>query len=189
MIITGGVFVFSILSGTIMKGLVYIYTLVFFSLLRIGIIYLKRSKEGRGLTMPVPGDTCNIGNFLPFENNTYSIFVLCFTFMYFVFPMIVTNNINFQIIIFFMIYIIFDICTKFLNSCISLSNINGLIGDFVGGLLIGGGFTCLLFYFSKNLLFMNEVPSNKQVCSMPSKQTFKCSVYKNGELISSSNVN
>ena len=41
---------------------------------------------------------------------------------------------------------------------------------------------------NKNFLFINQVSSNKEICSMPSAQTFKCSVYKNGELISSSNI-
>jgi hypothetical protein len=111
LIITTGVIVFSIMTNSIGKALFYIIVLIFFTMCRIFIIYLTR--RNKGFPMPNPKDICNTGNFLPFENNTYSIFVLCFTFMYFVFPMIVTNNINFQIIIFFMIYIIFDICTKF----------------------------------------------------------------------------
>ena len=37
----------------------------------------------------------------------------------------------------------------------------------------------------KDLLFYNELASNNVVCNKPSKQTFKCSVYKNGEIISS----
>ena len=32
--------------------------------------------------------------------------------------------------------------------------------------------------------FINELNSNKEVCTMPSQQQFKCSVYKNGELVS-----
>jgi hypothetical protein len=38
---------------------------------------------------------------------------------------------------------------------------------------------------SSNYLFFNEISSNKEVCTMPKKQTFKCSVYKNGELVGS----
>lgn len=186
LIITTGVIVFSIMTNSIGKALFYIIVLIFFTMCRIFIIYLTR--RNKGFPMPDPKDICNTGNFLPFENNTYSIFVLCFTFMYFAFPMFVTNNVNFQVLIFFLAYIVFDILTKFSNKCIGPSNINGFIGDLIGGLLIGAGFTSLLFYFYKNLLFMNEIPSNKEVCSMPSKQTFKCVVYKNGEVISSTNV-
>jgi hypothetical protein len=34
-------------------------------------------------------------------------------------------------------------------------------------------------------LIFNEVSSTKEVCTVPKKQTFKCSVYKNGELVGS----
>jgi hypothetical protein len=37
-----------------------------------------------------------------------------------------------------------------------------------------------------NYLYINEINTNKEVCSMPTKQQFKCSVYKNGELVGSS---
>jgi hypothetical protein len=32
-------------------------------------------------------------------------------------------------------------------------------------------------------LYFNEVSSDKEVCSVAKNQTFKCAVYKNGELI------
>ena len=40
---------------------------------------------------------------------------------------------------------------------------------------------------SGKYLFFNEVSSNKDVCYQPSKQTFKCSLFRNGELISGIN--
>jgi hypothetical protein len=40
---------------------------------------------------------------------------------------------------------------------------------------------------SGKYLFFNEVSSNKDICYQPSEQTFKCSLYKNGELISGIN--
>jgi hypothetical protein len=42
---------------------------------------------------------------------------------------------------------------------------------------------CMYAGGSGKFMFFNEVQSNKDVCNMPSKQTFKCQVYKNGELI------
>jgi hypothetical protein len=36
---------------------------------------------------------------------------------------------------------------------------------------------------SGKYLFFNEVSSNKEVCYQPSKQTFKCQMYKDGELV------
>jgi hypothetical protein len=38
---------------------------------------------------------------------------------------------------------------------------------------------------SSNYLFFNELSSTKEMCSLKKNQTFKCSVYKNGELIGS----
>jgi hypothetical protein len=35
----------------------------------------------------------------------------------------------------------------------------------------------------KDYLYINEANTNKEVCSMPSKQQFKCKVYKDGTLI------
>jgi hypothetical protein len=60
---------------------------------------------------------------------------------------------------------------------------NVLIGIFLGGVIAG-----LIMYGSnlKSYLYINEVNTNKEVCTMPSKQQFKCSVYKNGELVGSS---
>ena len=43
----------------------------------------------------------------------------------------------------------------------------------------------ILVVLGKEFLYFNELGSNNVVCKRPSEQTFKCSVYKNGELISS----
>ncbi len=67
----------------------------------------------------------------------------------------------------------------------------------VGGSLIGalvvfmlGALWYTLFHISglDSLLYFDELQSNRVVCNRPSKQSFKCSVYKNGELISSNMV-
>ena len=44
-----------------------------------------------------------------------------------------------------------------------------------------------MFKLSGNtsLLYYDDYTSNKVACSKPNKQTFKCSVYKNGEIIKS----
>lgn len=71
---------------------------------------------------------------------------------------------------------------KITNGCIS-SSVN-IIGEVVAGGGLGAAISSLIYSSPiSNYLFTNEVSSNKEVCSMPSKQTFKCSVYKNGELL------
>jgi hypothetical protein len=71
-----------------------------------------------------------------------------------------------------------------------VSGLFGLLGDGIMGLILGGMISGLMFTFGgKKLLFINDVASGKEVCSMPSKQTFKCAVYKNGELVQSATSN
>ena len=57
--------------------------------------------------------------------------------------------------------------------------LNVLLGSFSSALII------ILMYLggSSKYLFFNEIQSNKEMCNMPKNQTFKCNVYKNGELI------
>jgi hypothetical protein len=37
---------------------------------------------------------------------------------------------------------------------------------------------------SGKYLFFNEVSSDKEMCYQPSKQTFRCKLFRNGEMIS-----
>ena len=71
---------------------------------------------------------------------------------------------------------------KFYKRCITT------IADVSINMLAGLGLSALivsLMYVggSGQYLFFNEIASNKEVCSMPTKQTFKCQVYKNGTLV------
>ena len=97
---------------------------------------------------------------------------------------------NWFLFIFIIAYTIFDLGIKQLQGCISLSKqLSSLIGDYMGGMLIsltivmamyGGG--------SEKYLFFADQTQNGTICSMPSKQTMRCSVYKNGKLLSSTNA-
>ena len=52
------------------------------------------------------------------------------------------------------------------------------------GLIFGAlWYFVILYSFGKKYLYFNILGSNNVVCNKPSKQTFKCSVYKNGKLI------
>lgn len=178
-IISCSILIFSIFSGALGKGLFYLFLLLVVTIIRIGILW---SIPGTNPKPKYRNDICDSGSFLPYDNSTYSIFVLCFTFCYFTTPMYISNNVNYIIIIFFVTYISFDMLVKITNGCIS-SSVN-IIGEVVAGGGLGAAISSLIYSSPiSNYLFTNEVSSNKEVCSMPSKQTFKCSVYKNGELL------
>jgi hypothetical protein len=59
-----------------------------------------------------------------------------------------------------------------------------IILNMLGGIAIAASFIGLMHMGkSERFLFFNEVNSDKETCSRPSNQTFKCKVYKNGELV------
>jgi hypothetical protein len=178
---------------SIAKGLFYIFWLLIVTVSRIGIslllLQLLGNQRNSNPNIQTRTPICNYGDFLPYDNTLYSTFVLCFTFFYLTMPMYISNNVNYPIIIFFIIYILFDIGVKIKNSCLNLSSPNtNALGNIFVNIAGGGGLGAIIasiIYFSpiNYLLFTNELSSNKEVCSMPSKQKFKCSVYKNGELV------
>ena len=55
-----------------------------------------------------------------------------------------------------------------------------------GGMLLGILIPFILYGLDRpEWLYFNEMSSNKDVCYMPKKTQFKCNVYKNGELVTS----
>ena len=70
---------------------------------------------------------------------------------------------------------------------IYLGKCNKLIDLIVGNILGAGIGVAYFFLFwasgNKNLLFGNSLDSNNVICNRPAKQTFKCAVYKNGQVV------
>lgn len=184
-IISTSILIFSIFSMSIGKGLFYLFWLLIVTFIRIGILWMI---PGSNPYMKYNNEVCATSEFLPYDNSTYSIYVLLFTFFYLSMPMFISDNINYILITFFCIYIVFDILVKLVNGCI-ISKLD-IIGNFIGGAGLGAAISAMLYSSPvKDYLFINETSNNKQVCSMPSKQSFKCSVYKNGELVNSTVAN
>ena len=83
------------------------------------------------------------------------------------------------------LYFVVDVVVKQRSGCVEPSNvfINVLAGFALSAILVS---VMINSPGLSNLLFFNDYSSNKEICTMPKKQTFKCAVYKNGELIGSS---
>jgi hypothetical protein len=135
-------------------------------------------------------DVCSAIQFSNVGNNTFSLFVSAFTLMYMFLPMALNQSYNWTIFAGLLFYIFLDIGVKVFQNCISLNkNIVQILLEF----LLGVGLCAVIVSSmyaggSGKFLFFNETSSDKQVCSQPKRQTFKCGVYKNGELISLNTV-
>jgi hypothetical protein len=95
------------------------------------------------------------------------------------------NAINYGVLAFFIAYIGLDLFIKNSLQCIHGFFSSLIIGNILSGLFLGAVIAGLIMYGSnmKSYLYINEVNTNKEVCSMPSKQQFKCRVFKDGTLI------
>jgi hypothetical protein len=132
-------------------------------------------------------DKCNdalIPLFTNFPVMSVSTFFIVFTMVYLIQPMIMNNDWNYYVVVGFLGILIMDTMVKFIyfKSCTKKSGI-------VAGTLFGLIYSIICYQLmliakADKLLYYNTISSNNVYCSKPKKQTFKCYVYKNGEIIS-----
>jgi len=130
------------------------------------------------------GTLCTAIRFSKYSNKSFSFFITFFTFIYVCMPMFINNVLNWMVLLGFIFIVIIDFSVKIMR-CVSKEDyteifVDSLFGTCLSSIIILGMTSTSS---SSKYLFFNEVNSNKEVCSMPKSQTFKCSVYKNGELI------
>jgi len=176
--------VMSSLFNQNLKGLIYLAGVLIASVINIFLMNQIQS--------PIPEDaslTCNLIE-IPFLTNynspaPTSLFI-AFTIAYLVLPMYYNNQMNYVVLASLLSLLALDAITKTSNKCTTPSG--SILGTFVG--IILGSIWYTLFHQSgyDSLLYFNELASDKVMCSKPSKQTFKCNVYKGGSLISSNIV-
>jgi hypothetical protein len=159
------------------KGFIFLGFLIGLSVLR-NFIYMM----GGSTSTQSDRTVCTSVQYSKYGNATFSAFVFAFTIMYLSLPMFINNSVNYWIFIGLIIYFFLDIFIKLFKGCIIKAG--ELFLNVVTGLVSSAAIVMLMYSGgSSKYLFFNETQSNKDVCTMPSNQTFKCNVYKNGELI------
>jgi hypothetical protein len=159
------------------KGFIYLGFLLGISVLREFLLMIFGAKPELKTNR-----VCNMAQYSKYGNSGFSAFVLSFTVLYICLPMFLNGDVNYWIFGGLLAYLLVDIGMRYAKTCITTYSdilLNVATGAFAGAtipamLYIGG---------SSKYLFFNEISSNKEICSMPKKQQFKCSIYKNGELI------
>jgi hypothetical protein len=111
---------------------------------------------------------------------------IAFTIAYLVLPLYYNGQMNYVLLISLFALLFIDIIAKTYNGCTSY--IGAGLGCLVGFIIGAAWYSLFKAAGYESLVYFNEMNSNKVMCSRPSKQTFKCSVYKHGELISSNTV-
>jgi hypothetical protein len=177
--------VMSSLFNQDVKGLVYLG-----GLLLAAIINIFLMKQLQSEYKPRAGEFCSLID-LPIFGTAYdspapSSVMIAFTAAYLIVPMIFNSQMNYIVMAFFLILYGIDGFYKTSANCTKTSGVilGGLTGLFLG-------LSWFILFHSTgydSLLYFNDFQSNNVMCSKPSKQTFKCSVYKNGQLISSSSM-
>jgi hypothetical protein len=160
------------------KGLIYLGFLIAVCVIRNYFYMLSGSQ-------PIINDRtiCTTVQYSKYGNPTFSAFVFAFTIMYLSFPMFSNGSVNYWVFVSLISYFFMDIFIKIYKNCIIK------IGDLFLNVLLGAASAALivtLMYVggSGKYLFFNEVSSDKEMCYQPSKQNFKCLMYKDGTLIS-----
>jgi hypothetical protein len=164
------------------KGFIYLAGVLISTI--INILLLNIIKHESSSNRDPICDIINFNIFNPggsFNNPSLSSSFIAFTFIYLILPMVYNNQTNYIVIIFILTLYIINIITKLYNKCTEFGGI--ALGTLVG--LIFGSLWYSLLSVSGNerLLYFNEFISNNVVCERPTQQSFKCAVYKNGELI------
>jgi hypothetical protein len=164
-----------------LKGLVYIAGILMASI--INIIFMNIIGSERSDDESFSCSLFDIPHVSQYNSPYPSTLIITFTLAYLILPMKYNKQMNYVVLIFLLCLLGIDMLTKVQNKCTTFPGT--ILGALVGFLL--GTVWYILFYSMgySSLLYFDELRSDNVQCSMPSKQTFKCNVYKGGELISS----
>jgi hypothetical protein len=171
------VFVFISIINSNLKGLIY--------LLGIILLFFIIAMFQNVLRVPLPNKAsayCQLFA-VPFPIFTVPSFnsaIFLFTIVYLFVPMMINHIMNFPLLFVILVLFVVDCSMKSSHFCTSPTGI--ILGAFIG--IVWGLFWYFLIQSQNNeLLYYDDLLSNKVACSRPTQQKFKCSVYKNGELL------
>ena len=161
------------------KGLVYLGGVLIALIINIMMKLMIKSESDNGRARAC--DMLKLTYGLNYNNPAFNTMFLAYTLAYTLFPQIIYNEYSPGFIILLSVMLASDAYVKKSMRCTGWS---GIIVGLVVGLLLGAGYA-MIFYSTGNdkMLYFNEILSNKVMCGRPSETTFKCAVYKNGELL------
>lgn len=125
-------------------------------------------------------NVCTTGAHIP-GDPTYSTLILSFTLLYLLAPMLMSGGgVNFGAIGFLAALLMYDVGIRVRLGCAPW---DAMAITAAGGGLLGAGISLLFYACARTFVYINATSSGAETCSVPSKQQFKCRLYKNGELV------
>lgn len=177
---------FSIMQNNLEKGLIFNMGIVILSTL---VYILKNVLKNKQSTNASP--FCNIlpapftvfgevkDNKYIFDAPSMSSAILSFSSTYLIYPMINNNQHNFALLLFLIGITSINVFVEYHQKC---SDVMGLVLGILLGIIFGIVYYSILYMSNKtNLVYFSDPISNNVQCSKPSKQNFKCEVYKDGK--------
>jgi len=159
------------------KGFIYLGFLIGVCVVRNFIYMLNGAKTNAN-----DGTICTSVQYSAYGNPTFSAFVFAFTIMYLSLPMFSNGSPNFWVFFGLLVYFFIDLFIKTYKKCVIQTT--DLILNILMGLTSSAIIVVLMYAGgSGKYLFFNEVSSNKEICTQPKTQTFRCDVFKDGTLV------
>jgi hypothetical protein len=170
-----GFFALHSIFNTNIKGIIYV----------IGVLVLCMLSKLVGVTYISGDDTVKVCNLIGpqsfFDKGVpFGTLVYTFTFMYLFIPMLIMSMMNYPLLMTLMLMIGVDTTIQLNMECTQPPM---LLLSVIIAMIWGGIYSYIISLISPDMLYHTDYLSDKQVCSMPSEQKFKCKVYRNGELI------
>jgi len=159
-----------------LKPIVYLGALL--STMAAVVFFLKFDNANKPSMNPL----CGIFKFMDDEyyRPTISTYFITFTLFYSIIPMIFSGTTNYYLIALILFLLVGDIVTKFSYGCV---NMTGVFLGMITAVLLGSMTSYGIMTANEDLVFFGERSSNNVTCGKPTSKTFKCSVYKNGQLL------
>ena len=169
----------SIINSNI-KGLIYLFGVI---ILFFIVLLFQSSINVSGNTYTPPAYCRLFSSKIPdFSIPSFNSALIMFTFVYVLIPMVVYNAMNLPFLCILLILFAIDTGIRTQNKCTTMVGI--LFGSVIG-IVISIMWYLIISSNAPDLLYYDDLISNKIACSRPTKQQFKCSVYKNGQLLQS----
>jgi hypothetical protein len=166
------------------KGIVYIGGVLIASLLNMPIMSLVGSHIDPDA--PLKCQMFDTTSMLVSGYNapSPSTLFVAFTAAYLILPMIFNGHMNYAILATLLVLLCLDMVTKVMSRCTTVAG--AIMGAIVGFVFAAAWYAIFEAAGLSSLMYFNEINSNRVLCKKPSKSTFKCAVYKNGQLVSTS---